>query len=49
MRFFEDDSFEVEEEGEVVDVYRCHECDASFELPTGEEPEECPECGIRFE
>jgi len=50
MKFLEDncDFMDFDEEEEEVDVCRCYECRAEFEVGEGEEPKNCPACGIEF-
>lgn len=49
MTFFEEGSeFNANEEEVVVDVCQCHECGVEFEVGEGEEPSDCPKCGIKF-
>lgn len=50
MKFLEDncDFMDFEEDSEAVDVCVCHECGEEFEVGEGEEPKNCPACGIEF-
>ena len=50
MNFLEDEDFlDLEDDDEEeVDVLYCHECDSNFEVAEGDEPKECPLCGIEF-
>jgi len=41
--------FDDPEEDETVDVCKCDQCDGTFEVEAGEEPDACPLCKIEFD
>lgn len=50
--FFEDQGDFMDFEGsedEMVDECVCNECGNTFTVSAGEEPDECPICGIDFD